>query len=110
MYSSLRLMLHNIHDSGEMSIEYRKGFSTTHLDLVILTYVIRIIIFFLTSVSLVPRSSRNHALHEPTSFPKTHTARSRILAISTHAPHYKQYDTPTTPFGASPKSFLWHKS
>ena len=41
-------MLHGIHDSGETSIEYRKGFSTTHLELVILTYVIRIIVFFLT--------------------------------------------------------------
>jgi len=41
-------MLHGIHDSGEMSIEYLKGFSTTHLQLVILSYVIRIIIFFLT--------------------------------------------------------------
>jgi hypothetical protein len=37
-------------DSGAMSIKYLKGFSTTHLELAILVYVIRIIVFFLTSV------------------------------------------------------------
>jgi len=41
-------MLHGIHDSGAMSIEYLKGFSTTHPELVILAYVIRIFIFFLS--------------------------------------------------------------
>jgi len=41
-------MLHGIHDSGAMSIEYLNGFSMTHLQLVILSYVIRIIVFFLT--------------------------------------------------------------
>ena len=101
-------MLHGIHDSGAMSIEYLNGFSMTHLELIILTYVIRIIVFFLTSVSLALRKSRNHVLHEPTSFPKTHTPWSRILVIPTHALHYKRYDTSTPPFGASPKSFLWN--
>jgi hypothetical protein len=47
-------MLHGIHDSGAMSIEYLKGFSTTHLELVILSYVVRIIVFFLISVFFSP--------------------------------------------------------
>ena len=101
-------MLHGIHDIGAMSIESLKGFSTTHLELFILTYVIRIIIFSLISVSLALRKPRNNVLQEPTSCPKTHTPRSYTLVISTHAPHYKRYDTPIPPFGASPKSFLWH--
>jgi len=41
-------MLHGVHDSGAMFIEYLKGFSTTHPEFVILSYVIRIIMFFLT--------------------------------------------------------------